>query len=158
VYKRQILRPIRPEDEPLVMRMFDYLSKESLYFRFFGYVPQVSHEFLTRYTQIDYDREIAIIAEIDHEKERKMIGVVRIIADAWGESAEYAIMIADPWQKQGLGGLLTAFILEIARDRDIRKIYASVLANNKGMIRLFEKKGFTVRRDGYDAYYVELLL
>ncbi len=153
-----ILRPIRPEDEPLVMRMFDYLSKESLYFRFFGYVPQVSHEFLTRYTQIDYDREIAIIAEIQHEKERKMIGVVRIIADAWGESAEYAIMIADPWQKQGLGSLLTDFILEIARDRDIRKIYASVLANNKGMIRLFEKKGFTVRRDGYDAYYVELLL
>lgn len=152
------LRPIRPEDEPLVEHMFQYLSKESLYYRFFGYVPQVTHEFLARYTQNDYDREIAIIAEIDDEHERKMIGVVRIIADAWMDSAEYAILIADPWQKQGLGYLLTDFILDIARDRGIRKIYASVLATNKGMIHLFEKRGFTSRRDGFDAFYVELEL
>lgn len=153
-----VLRPIRPEDEPLVARMFQNLSKESLYYRFFGYVPQVTHEFLTRYTQIDYDREIAIIAEIDDESERKMIGVVRIIADAWGDSAEYAILIADPWQRQGLGYLLTDFILDIARARGIRKIYASVLATNSGMIHIFEKRGFTVKRDGFDAYYVELEL
>lgn len=153
-----VLRPIRPEDEPLVERMFHYLSKESLYYRFFGYVPQVTHEFLARYTQIDYDREMAILAEIDEEDEHKMIGVVRIIADAWMDSAEYAILIADPWQRQGLGYLLTDAILDIARDRGIRKIYASVLATNKGMIHLFEKKGFTIKRDGFDAFYVELEL
>lgn len=153
-----VLRPIRPEDEPLVARMFQFLSKESLYYRFFGYVPQVTHEFLARYTQIDYDREIAIIAEIDDESERKMIGVVRIIADAWMDSAEYAILIADPWQRQGLGYLLTDAILDIARDRGIRKIYASVLATNKGMIHIFEKRGFTIKRDGFDAFYVELEL
>lgn len=153
-----VLRPIRPEDEPLVERMFQYLSKESLYYRFFGYVPQVTHEFLARYTQNDYDREIAIVAEIDDENERKMIGVVRIIADAWMDSAEYAILIADPWQRQGLGYLLTDAILDIARDRGIRKIYASVLATNKGMMHLFEKRGFTIKRDGFDAFYVELEL
>lgn len=153
-----LLRPIRPEDEPLVERMFQLLSKESLYYRFFGYVPQVTHEFLARYTQNDYDREMAIIAEIEEGGERKMIGVVRIIADAWMDSAEYAILIADPWQRQSLGYLLTDFILDIARDRGIRKIYASVLATNKGMIHLFEKRGFTIKRDGFDAFYVELEL
>lgn len=151
-----LLRPIRPEDEPLVERMFTHLSKESLYYRFFGYVPQVTHEFLTRYTHNDYDREVAIIVETASEGDKQMIGVVRIIADAWGESAEYAIMIADPWQKQGLGAVLTDFILEIARDKGLRKIYASVLATNKGMLRLFEKKGFTKKRDGFDMFYVEL--
>ncbi len=150
------LRPIRPEDEPLVEKMFQYLSKESLYYRFFGYVPQVTHEFLARYTQNDYDREIAIIVEIEDKGEKLMIGVVRIIADAWGENAEYAILIADPWQRQGLGTILTDYILEIARDKGIRKIYASVLATNKGMIRLFEKHGFTIKRDGFDTFYVEL--
>ncbi len=150
------LRPIRPEDEPLVEKMFQYLSKESLYYRFFGYVPQVNHEFLARYTQNDYDREIAIIVEIEHESEKLMIGVVRIITDAWGENAEYAILIADPWQKQGLGSILTDFIIDIARDKGIHKIYASVLATNKGMLRLFEKKGFTIKRDGFDMFYVEL--
>lgn len=152
------LRPIRPEDEPLVQEMFQNLSKESLYYRFFGYVPQVTHEFLTRYTQNDYDREVAIITEIEQAGKKKMIGVVRIIADAWDEGAEYAILIADAWQKQGLGSILTDFILEIARDKGIHKIYASVLSTNKGMIHLFEKKGFTIRRDGYDAFYVELEL
>ncbi len=152
------LRPIRPEDEPLVRGMFKYLSKESLYYRFFGYVPQVTHEFLARYTQNDYDREIAIIVLIEKEGKEQMIGVVRIIADAWNEGAEYAILIADPWQKQGLGTILTDFIIEIARDKGIRKIYASVLSTNKGMIHLFEKQGFTIKRDGFDAYYVELEL
>jgi len=150
------LRPIRPEDEPLVEKMFQYLSKESLYYRFFGYVPQVTHEFLARYTQNDYDREIAIIVEIEEKGEKLMVGVVRIIADAWGENAEYAILIADPWQKQGLGSILTDCIIDIARDKGIHKIYASVLATNKGMIRLFEKKNFTIKRDGFDAFYVEL--
>jgi len=150
-----LLRPIRPEDEVLLAQMFQYLSRESLYYRFFGYVPQFTHEFLERYIQIDHEREVAIGAEIADEDERKIIGVVRIIADAEGDRAEYAILIADPWQRQGLGYLLTDFILEIARERGIRTIYASVLATNKGMIHLFEKKGFTIKRDGFDAFQVE---
>ncbi len=151
-----LLRPIQPEDEPLVEKMFGYISKESLYFRFFGYVPHVTHDFLTRFTNIDYDREIAIIAEVEENEARKMIGVVRIITDGWGESAEYAILIADPWQKHGLGSIMTDFILEVAKDKGISKIYASVLATNKGMLRLFEKKGFRIKREGFDSYYAEI--
>ena len=115
------LRPIRPEDEPLEAQMFEYLSNQSLYFRFFGYVPHVTHDFLTRFTHIDYDREMAIIAEVEEAGVNKMIGVVRIIADAWGENAEFAIVVADPWQKQGLGSMMMDFILEIADEMGIKK-------------------------------------
>jgi len=153
-----ILRPIRPEDEPLEAQMFTLFSKETVYFRFFGYVPHVTHDLLTRFTHIDYDREMAIMAEIQDKPDGppSMAGVVRLVGDAWNENAEYAIVVADPWQGQGLGGKMTDYILEIARDRGVRKVYGSVLSNNEGMIRIFEQKGFTFRQEGYEAFYVEL--
>jgi acetyltransferase len=153
-----LLRPIRPEDEPLEAEMFTVLSKETVYFRFFGYVPHVTHELLIRFTQIDYDREMAIIAEVQETPggPPRMAGVVRLVGDAWNENAEYAIVVADPWQGQGLGAKMTDFILEIARERGIRMIYASVLSNNDGMIRIFDKYGFSFRQEGYEAFHVEL--
>ncbi len=150
------LRPIRPEDEPMETEMIESLSTETLYFRFFGYVPRVNHDFLTRFTHIDYDREMAIVAEIEEGGHKKMIGVVRIIADAWGESAEYAIVVADAWQGLELGSNLTDYILEIARDRDIKKVYASMLATNKRMIHMFEKRGFKISREDFETYRAEL--
>ena len=155
-----LLRPIRPEDEPLEAKMLDFLSKQTLYYRFLGYIPTITHDFLSRFTQIDYDREMAIIAEIEDETdgERKMIGVVRIVADAWGENAEYAIVIADPWQRKGLGVIMTDFILEIAKEKGIKKIYGSVLATNKGMLKLFERFGFDTKKEDFESYYAELQL
>ena len=137
-----LLRPIRPEDEPLQVEMFGHLSKETIYYRFMGYRPKVSHEFFIRFTQIDYDREMAIIAEIDTADGKKMAGVARIVCDAWKETAEFAIVVADPWQGQGLGSELTDFILEIAKDMGVKKILASVLNTNQVMIKMFEKRGF----------------
>ena len=96
-----LLRPIRPEDEPMEAEMFTGLSDQSLYFRFLGYKPEVTHDFLSRLNQIDYDREMAIIAEVVEEGKHEMAGVVRIIADAWGENAEFAVLVADSWQQQG---------------------------------------------------------
>lgn len=96
-----LLRPICPEDEPLEAEMFTGLSDQSLYFRFLGFKPKVTHEFLSRLNHIDYDREMAIIAEQEESGQKKMVGVVRIIADAWGETAEFAILIADSLQRQG---------------------------------------------------------
>ncbi len=150
------LRPIRPEDEPMETQMIENLSTETLYFRFFGYVPRVSHDFLTRFTHIDYDREMAIVAEIEDQGQKKMIGVVRIIADAWGESAEYAVVVADEWQGLELGSNMTDYILEIARDKGIQKIYASMLATNKRMIHMFEKRGFKISREDFETYRAEL--
>ncbi len=149
------LRPIRPEDEPLESALFKSLSKETIYFRFFGYIPEPDHTTLSRFTHIDYDREMAIVAEIDSETDPKIIGVVRIIADPWNETAEYAIVLADAWQGQGLGKLLTEFILEIARDRGILKLVADVLATNEGMLHLFKKWGFKFERTDATEWHVE---
>jgi len=149
------LRPIRPEDEPLEQELFHYLSEKTIYFRFFGYLPQLTHDMLARFTQIDYDRELAIVAEIEQDDKRRLIGVVRLIADAWNEKAEYAIVVADDYQGQGIGNMLTNYIFEIAKERGVRKIYASVLADNDRMLHMFERRGFTKRKEDFETYYVE---
>ncbi|NND04937.1 MAG: bifunctional acetate--CoA ligase family protein/GNAT family N-acetyltransferase [Saprospiraceae bacterium] len=151
-----ILRPIRPEDEPLERAMFDSVSKQSLYYRFFSYSFDPSHDALTRFTQIDYDREMAIVAEVEENGIKKMAGVVRAINDAWQNSAEYAILVADPWQNQGLGSVLTDFILEISRERGIHKITAEVLNNNSHMSHILGKRGFSVIEQYGDEAVLEL--
>lgn len=153
-----LLRPIKPEDEPLEKQMYELLSKESAYLRFFGFVPKFTHEMLSRFSQIDYDREMAIAALIEDGEQVQMAGVVRIVGDAWNETAEYAIEIADPWQGRGLGGVMTDYILEIGKKMGYRKITASVLAANRGMLAIFEKKGFKIRMEDYDTFYAELPL
>jgi acetyltransferase len=151
-----LLRPIRPEDEPMHEEMFSTFSAETRRFRFFGPVKE-THEMLARYTQIDYDREMAIIAELTEGGRKRMAGVVRLIADPYNETAEYAIVLGDPWQRQGLGTMMTRHILEIARKRGIKKVYAYVLEDNADMLRLFEKFKFTSRKEE-DLFRVELLL
>jgi acetyltransferase len=151
-----LLRPIRPEDEPLHEEMFRTFSAETRRFRFFGPVRE-SHEMLARYAQIDYDREIAMIAELSEGDRKKMAGVVRLVADPYNETAEYAIVIGDPWHGQGLGTVMTRTILDIARQRGIKKVYAYVLEDNVSMLNLFKKFNFSLRREE-DMWRVELRL
>ncbi len=152
-----LLRPIRPEDEPNEAEMFQTFSAETMRFRFFGPIKDTSHEMLIRYTQIDYDREIAIIAELTESDKKIMVGVVRLIADPYNDSAEYAIVVADPWAGLGLGTLMTRYILEIAKKRGIKKVYAYVLEDNDGMLHIFKKFGFSGHKEG-EMYRVELKL
>ena len=153
-----LLRPIRPEDEPLEAEMFEKLSRESIYFRFFGYVPKLSHKFLVHFTHIDYDRELAIVAEVEQDGKRMLAGVVRLVNDYGNRSAEFAIIVADPWHGQGLGSILMNFILDIARKRGLERIHAQVLTSNEIMLHMFDQRGFKiVRREG-DTYFVELKL
>ncbi|PHN02254.1 acetate--CoA ligase alpha subunit [Flavilitoribacter nigricans] len=154
--KKAILRPIRPEDEPLEAAMFDHVSKQSIYFRFFSHSFDVSHNSLVRYTQIDYDREMAIIALVEEDGEQKMAGVVRVISDAWKETAEYAILVADPWQDQGLGTALTDFILEITQEKGIHKLFAEVLHLNEVMSHVLKKRGFQVVERSPEGVRLEL--
>lgn len=152
------LRPIKPEDEPMEAKLFDYLSKETIYFRFFGYLPEVDHDFLSRFTQIDYDREMAIVAETMVNGERRIIGVVRIVGDNWNDGAEFAIVVADAWQHQGLGSAMADYIIQIARERGFKHLYASFLRSNTAMDRLFRSKGFQIKSDDAHTSYGELKL
>lgn len=151
-----LLRPIRPEDEPMEAEMVGEASRESLYFRFFGYVPGIDHKMLSRFTHIDYDREMAIVAQIEKDGEKKIIGVVRIVGDGWRDTAEYAILVSDAWHGQGLGGLLTDYIIEIGRAQGYRQITASFLKTNGNMRRLFERKGFAFKAGEDESDYVYL--
>jgi acetyltransferase len=141
-----ILRPIRPEDEPLWLVLLGSCSKDSIYHRFRYDFYFDSHEVASQFCFIDYDREIAIVAE--HEKEdgtKELIGVGRLIADPDVEIMEYAILITDKWQKKELGFTLTKYCLEIAKSRGIKKLAAETTRDNKPMISVFRKLNFKIR-------------
>jgi len=143
---RVTLRPIRPEDEPLWHEMLDVCSPESIRSRFRGMVKH-THEFATRYCFIDYDREMAIVAELQaQDGTRKLLGVGRLVADPDRLSAEYATLVADPWQGRGLSDLLTDYCLEIARAWGIRSVYAETTPDNTRMIAVLKQHGFTLTR------------
>ncbi|MEI6681120.1 MAG: GNAT family N-acetyltransferase [Bacteroidota bacterium] len=146
-----LLRPIKPEDEPMWLEMLGSCSKESLYSRFRYFFHWETHEVATRYCYIDYDREIAIVAEIVENGEKKLIGVGRLVADPDHETVEYAVLIVDAWQQKDLGKILTDFCLEVAEGGKLKKIVAQTTTDNKRMIAVFQKRGFDVRINNHDS-------
>jgi acetyltransferase len=146
-----VLRPIKPEDEPLWLEMLGSCSKESLYSRFRYFFHWQSHEVATRYCYIDYDREIAIVAEIIDDGIKKLIGVGRLIADPDHETVEYAILIPDAWQQKDLGNIITDFCMEVALGRKFKKIVAQTTTDNKRMISVFQKRGFEIIINNQDS-------
>lgn len=150
--KKVKIRPIKPEDEKMEAEMFETFSENTQRHRFFHTIGDITHEMLTRFTQIDYDREIALIAEFEEKKKKKMIGVVRLIADPYNETAEFSIVVGDPWQSQGLGNKFTDYILEIAKERGINKVWAKFLRENEAITNMFKKRGFKIFGRGKTIY------
>ncbi|MFO8128666.1 MAG: bifunctional acetate--CoA ligase family protein/GNAT family N-acetyltransferase [Bacteroidales bacterium] len=138
------LRPIKPEDEPLWLELLGSCSKESIYSRFRYNFHYDSHEVATQFCYIDYSREIAIVAEVEEEGRKKLVGVGRLIADPDHETVEYAILITDAWQKRELGTLLTKYCLEIAKAWDLKRMVAETTKDNQPMISVFKKLDFKV--------------
>jgi len=146
--KTQItLRPIKPEDEPMWFGLLDSCSRESIYMRFRYAFHWKTHEVASRYCFIDYDREIAIVAEHNDNDSRKLLGVGRLIADPDHETVEYAILIADEWQNRGLGTILTDYCIEIARDWGLKRFLAQTTTDNPRMTAVFRKRGFDIEID-----------
>ena len=144
------LRPIRPEDEPAWHEMLDVSSDETISQRFSSMVRH-THEFATRFCFIDYDREFAIVAEVESEDgSTKLAGIGRLVADAAHLRAEYAVLVADPWQRRGLGDLLTSYCVETApswgHSWGIRSVCAETGIGNANMIAVFQKQGFKLTR------------
>ena len=139
------LRPIKPEDEPLWLELLASCSKESIYHRFRYDFYFDSHDVASQFCFIDYDREIAIVAEVEEEGHKKIIGVGRLIADPDVEVMEYAILITDSWQKKELGFTLTNYCMEIAKLRGVKILAAETTKDNKPMISVFRKLNFKIR-------------
>ena len=100
------VRPIRPEDAPLLEEMFKTLSPRSVYYRFFAPLKSLRHSMLARFTQIDYDREIALVAISETGGSEKMLGVGRIIAECGGSEGEFAVTVGELWHGKGIGAEL----------------------------------------------------
>ena len=153
--ERILLRPIRPEDEPAHHELFRRLSQKDVYFRFFRAINDLDHRQLARYTQIDYDREMAFIATTDGERP-ETLGVVRAVADADNHTAEFAIVIRSDHQGVGLGHTLMDKLIRYCSGRGLQRLVGETLLDNQPMIKLARNFGFEVRYPG--EHYVDLEL
>ncbi|WP_018410968.1 bifunctional acetate--CoA ligase family protein/GNAT family N-acetyltransferase [Methyloversatilis thermotolerans] len=155
---RALIRPIRPEDADREARFVRELSPETRYLRFMSTIKELPPQLLARLTQIDYDREMALVAIADDDAEQ--LGVCRYVVNPDGESCEFAIVIADAWQRQGLARIMMNLLIETARERGLRVMEGVFLANNERMLRFVQSLGFHISRDPEDSSLVngELLL
>lgn len=151
-----IIRPIRPEDEPMVVQFHEPLSDRSVYLRYFHMMAlgqRVAHDRLTRICFVDYDREIALVAERRNSasSEREIIAVGRLVKVHGGKEAELAVLVSDNFQKLGLGTELARRLVEIARAENCNRVFADLLPENAAMRSVFRGLGFDLEysiRDG----------
>lgn len=137
------VRPIRPEDAEIEQLFVRELSAESKYFRFMQSLEQLTPLMLARFTQIDYDREMALVAVVnEHTSQARILGVARYVANPDRQSCEFALTVADASQKRGIGRQLMQRLMTVARARGIEIMEGEVLANNSKMLSLCEKLGF----------------
>ena len=147
------VRPIRPEDAPLYEALFDSLSKQSIYFRFFSSMKRLSKSMLARFTQIDHDREVAFVAISEFETTEKMLGVARVILLPDRKQAEFAVLVGDQWQGKGIGAELLKCCLSGAKHLGVKRVWGMVLAENTQMLKLGRRLGFDVKRIPYESEY-----
>ena len=138
------IRPIRPEDAKIEQEFVHNLSDESKYYRFMHTVHELSEEMLVRFTQIDYDREMALIAVAEADGREVEIGVCRYAINPDGESCEFALVVSDQWQHKAVGHKLMGCLMDVARDKGLKTMEGEVLASNHNMLRLVATLGFTV--------------
>jgi len=143
-----LLRPVKPEDEPLVKEMLSSLSEKTLKERFFQVVKNITHDMLIKLCNIDYNREITVVAEIMAEirenSPKKIIGIIGLVIDPDTKSGEFGVIIHDHYQGKGIGYKLIDVLIGIAQERGLDEFYGIVLADNRKMLRICQKLGFTV--------------
>ena len=154
-----LVRPIRPEDASIEAAFVDGLSDRSRHLRFFSQARSLSPVMLARFTQVDYERELALIA-LPVGAPAPMIGVARYSPNPDGESCEFAVTVADAWHGRGIGTILMQQLIEAAKAAGYRRMTGSVLAANGGMLQLARDLGFVLHRnaDAPDVVDTELLL
>ncbi len=152
-----VMRPVRPEDAELERHFVRGLSEQSRFFRFFYRLNELTDVMLARFTQIDYDRELALVV-IAPDKDgiggEAIVGIARYVANVDEESAEFAIVVADAWQKRGVGTGLMQALIDNARRRGLARLTGTVLRVNQRMLRFVQALGFSVRDDSEDPEQV----
>jgi acetyltransferase len=152
------IRPIRPEDARIEKAFVERLSERSRYLRFMQPLTELSPEMLSRFTQIDYDREMALIAVVEEDGEEVQVGVARYIMHPHRKGCEFAIAISDEWQGRGIATRLLEALIAVARDRRLKVMDGIVLRENRGMLKLADRLGFRREADPDDPDLVVLNL
>jgi predicted CoA-binding protein/GNAT superfamily N-acetyltransferase len=144
------IRPIRPEDSEMEKAFVQKLSEESRFFRFMYNLAELTPEMLTRFTKIDYDREMAFVAVVHIQDKETEIGVSRYTIETDGKTCEFAIVVADEWRQHGIAHKLMEQLMEYARYQGLETMRGHVLANNREMITLAKSLNFSVHSDIQD--------
>ena len=153
------IRPMKPEDEPLVADFLAACSDETIYFRYFRRIKAWTHDMLIRFTQNDYDREVGLMTVGVPPGPEVMMGVSRLVTTPDRQSAEFAIIVADAWHGKGLGSKLMQRLIEVARDMGVKRLRGDVLAGNHPMLALMQKLGFALQKDKEgETVHVEMTL
>jgi acetyltransferase len=139
-----LIRPIRPEDAELTQTFVRNLSEETKYFRYMDAVRELSPAMLVRLTQIDYSREMALLAVTEVDGQEVELGVARYAINPDAESCEFALVVDDQWQKQGIGHKLMDVLMDVARAKGLRVMDGEVLKTNRRMLKLSESLGFRI--------------
>ncbi|MHB1426844.1 MAG: GNAT family N-acetyltransferase, partial [Gemmataceae bacterium] len=137
------IRPIRPEDEPLILALHASHSEHTLRMRFFGLVKSLSRDSLIRLCHLDYDREMALTAVLPENGAPRLLGVARYYLHVETGAAEFAVVVSDACQRQGLGRHLMQRLIDIARQRGVRRLVGQVLIENTPMLHLMQSLGFS---------------
>jgi acetyltransferase len=152
-----VIRAIRPEDEPLIVALHQSLSPHTVRMRFFSMVKTLSRDSLIRLCHLDYDREMALVAERRDATGPHLIGVSRYYLDPESGTAEFAVVVSDAWQGHGLGRHLMERLIDVARQRGVRCLKGAVLRENTAMLQLTQELGFEQLPGGEEGV-VELAL
>jgi RimJ/RimL family protein N-acetyltransferase len=153
---RIFVRPIKPDDEPLMRDLLAHVSKQDLRFRFFDSIKEFSHQFLARLTDIDGVRAMAFVA-ID-EASSEMLGVVRLHSDLIHQAGEYAILLRSDLKGRGLGWALMQLIIEYAKSEGLSRIDGQILQENSVMLKMCRELGFKVKTNARDRGVCDVTL
>ncbi|MHB8085191.1 MAG: GNAT family N-acetyltransferase [Dehalococcoidia bacterium] len=142
-----ILRSITSKDKRIEKELIDGLSIQSSHYRFFHVIKEATEEMVNQFCDIDYTNEIAIIAEYNSSEKKRNVGVVRLFIDPSRQTGEFAILVADTFQKSGLGTKFMETLFAIGRERGLKSIYGTVLPDNNKMLALVKRCGFNIGPD-----------
>ncbi len=142
-----LIRPIRSEDTTLLSALFHTLSPKSIYLRFFMPVKAPSEEMLAKFTNVDHDQHVVLVAAQTSSAGEEILGVFRLMCDPGGNEGELAIVVGDPWQGKGVGAKLLEHGVSVAKERGIHSILGTVLAENTTVLALARKQGLTIKWD-----------
>jgi len=154
---RLLVRPIRPEDAELERIFVASLSEQTRFFRFFYRLHELTPAMLARFTQVDYGRELALLAlteDTTASDGRAIVGIARYIANPDHASAEFAVVVADAWQRRGVGTMLLERLVAAAKRHGFKRLQGTVLRANEAMLTFAQRQGFTLRSDQNDSEQV----